>query len=522
MSTTARPRRTDRTRAGSPPVGAPRGWTARLPVAFIVLALLGLLLVPAWLQQRIAQVRDVRIDVLQPAEDLVSVIQLSLAREMGALRGFVITDDPSFLDRYEQALERERQAYRSLSPLIERQGPAIRTAYANLRASSSRWHGRVTEAEILARRLVPDEFIRRIPSEEARYEQTLRAAEALRGTILREVERNRRRVEAIGRVGLRLNLVLVVFALVAAAIALRLDRRLRSFAVEAERGRAEVERILDDRERLVRGITHDLKNPLGAADGHAQLLESGVRGELEAEQRESVGRIRSSLGSALGIIDDLLELSRAESGELPIKRAPTDVAAVARGTVEDQRADAQAAGIELDLRLPERAPTVVTDADRVREILRNLISNGVKYSREGDRVAVAVGVRRDRAAPAPGQWLAIDVSDTGPGIPPEDRERIFEEFARLDRPGAVRDRREGAAADDGERDRRRADAQDEPSPAGTGLGLAISRRVARALGGDITVVSEVGRGSTFTLWLPIEAEPAPGAGRRRSPNATGH
>ncbi|MGH7467654.1 MAG: ATP-binding protein [Longimicrobiales bacterium] len=241
---------------------------------------------------------------------------------------------------------------------------------------------------------------------------------------------------------------------------------------ESETRRKELERVTESRARLMRGFSHDLKNPLGAADGHAQILAEGVLGELSQQQLESVQRIRRSIHNSLGLIQELLELARAESGQITVAVAPTDVAAVARDAAQDFRAQATEAGIALVVNAPGTL-LIETDSRRVRQILHNLLSNCVKH---GARGTVTVTVERKARGPAarPGEWVALSVTDTGPGIPAEKHELVFQEFTRLD-PNA---------------------------PQGTGLGLAISRRIARLLGGDITLSSEPGRGSTFTLWLP--------------------
>lgn len=241
---------------------------------------------------------------------------------------------------------------------------------------------------------------------------------------------------------------------------------------EAQERRAELERITESRARLMRGFSHDLKNPLGAADGHAQLLEDGILGELAPKQMDSVKRIRRSINAALHLIQDLLELARAETGQIELQCAPADVASVAGEAVADFRAQAEARGLGLDCRVPDTCVTV-TDPVRVRQILSNLLSNAVKYTPQGS-VSVELECDPERAGPKRGAWIAINVQDTGPGVPAEKREQIFHEFTRLD-PGA---------------------------PHGAGVGLAISRRIARILGGDITLESEVGRGSRFTLWVP--------------------
>ncbi|MGH7638753.1 MAG: PAS domain-containing sensor histidine kinase, partial [Gemmatimonadaceae bacterium] len=251
----------------------------------------------------------------------------------------------------------------------------------------------------------------------------------------------------------------------------RLLEREREARAEAERRREELERVTESRTRLMRGFSHDVKNPLGAADGYAQLLEDGIYGELPAKQVDSVKRIRRSIQRSLHLIHDLMELARAESGQIELERVPCNVAGLVRESAEDFRAQATAAGLTLEIRTADPLDTQI-DPPRGRQILSNLLSNAVKYTNAG-----GITVNADHGgdgAPRPGSWIAIRVTDTGPGIPPEKQEMIFQEFTRLD-----------------------PDAQQ-----GAGVGLAISRRIARLLGGDITVESRVGRGSTFTLWLP--------------------
>jgi PAS domain S-box-containing protein len=241
---------------------------------------------------------------------------------------------------------------------------------------------------------------------------------------------------------------------------------------ESERRREELERVTESRARLMRGFSHDLKNPLGAAESHAQILAEGVLGDLSAQQLESVQRIRSSIRDSLDLIQELLELARAESGQITLECTHTDVAAIAREAAQDFDAQATEAGIELHIKTQE-AVFVDTDPRRVRQVLHNLISNGVKYGADG-KVIVTVEAKERGPAGRTGEWIALSVTDTGPGIAEEEQKHLFQEFARLD----------------------------SEAPHGTGLGLAISRHIARLLGGDITLESEPARGSTFTLWLP--------------------
>jgi PAS domain S-box-containing protein len=243
---------------------------------------------------------------------------------------------------------------------------------------------------------------------------------------------------------------------------------------EADRRREELERVTESRTRLMRGFSHDVKNPLGAADGYAQLLEEGIMGELSDRQQDSIARIRRSIRTALRLIHDLLELARAEAGQLEIECVATDVTQTAREVAEDFRAQATAAGLAIHVHAPD-ALHADTDPTRLRQILANLLSNAVKYAPQG-QVTVDAEARSD-GGPRPGGWIAVRVADTGPGIPEDKRQAIFQEFTRLD-PKAQQ---------------------------GAGVGLAISRRIACLMGGDLTVESETGRGSTFTLWLPPAA-----------------
>jgi PAS domain S-box-containing protein len=250
----------------------------------------------------------------------------------------------------------------------------------------------------------------------------------------------------------------------------------RDARAEAERQRDELERVTESRARLMRGFSHDVKNPLGAADGWARVLEDGVYGELPEKAKHNIGRIRRSIRHALEVIESLHELARTEAGEIPIKAEPVNLHELAKALVEEYRVTAETAALSLRIDTSGRVPPIQTDASRVRQILGNLLSNAIKYTDTG-----GVTVRPYLAATGPGgerrAHVKVDVRDTGPGISADQQERLFREFSRLN-PGEKH---------------------------GTGLGLAISQRLAHMLGGTITLQSEQGRGSTFTLWLPAAA-----------------
>jgi len=242
-----------------------------------------------------------------------------------------------------------------------------------------------------------------------------------------------------------------------------------AMAISEER-RADLESITESKNRLMRGFSHDVGNPIGAADGYMQLLEDGIFGPVMEEQRTSIGRARRSLQAALHLINDLLEIARLERGQITIKRESTDVRIAAREAAEQYRALAEAKGIKLCIDTNAAVPSIESDPVRVRQVLGNLISNAVKYTVAGE-VAVRVGHERD---PESCGRLSISVTDTGLGIEQDKQRLLFQEFVRLD----------------------------PTAGPGIGIGLAMSARIAEALGGAITVRSERGKGSTFVLWLP--------------------
>lgn len=239
----------------------------------------------------------------------------------------------------------------------------------------------------------------------------------------------------------------------------------------AEQDRLELVRVVEGKSRLIRGFSHDIKNPLGAADGYAQLLLDGLMGELTEKQTQSIGRIRMGIATALSLINDVVEFSRAESGQIEVRPSPFNTDALVREVVLEHRGAAEQAGVRVTTGLLTGG-AMTSDAIRIRQILGNLVINAIKYGgTDGD---IVVSVTRD-VDDHP--RVMFSVADSGQGIPVEKQHLLFEEFTRLHT---------------GKKE-------------GSGLGLAISRRIARVLGGDILVDSAAGRGSTFTLWVPAPA-----------------
>jgi signal transduction histidine kinase len=238
---------------------------------------------------------------------------------------------------------------------------------------------------------------------------------------------------------------------------------------QVDRTREEALRVVEDKYRLISGISDDLKDRLGAAMEYVALLD--LEGELTAQQTDYIARSRQSIEGVIRIINDLVQLSRVDTGRVSPRPEPVSIASLVRGMVRDYQLALGTIGFEFETDLPGDLPVIATDIDLVRQVLDNLLSNAVRYTPSGGNVRVAADVRPGRRKADPLRYLCLSVADTGPGV--GDNELIFEEVYRVERRG------------------------ERP-----GFRLAISRRIARLLGGELTLDTEPGQGSTFTLWLP--------------------
>jgi signal transduction histidine kinase len=256
----------------------------------------------------------------------------------------------------------------------------------------------------------------------------------------------------------------------------RLVEAERVARTEAEVARAGAEEANRAKSEFLATMSHELRTPLNAIAGYADLLEMGVHGPITADQRDSLLRIRRSQLHLTGLINEVLNYARLESGMVTYDIRPiliADVVATVTPLIEPQRA---AKHIEFDVRLPENAGHpplyVLADRDKLQQILLNLVSNALKFTPAGGRVELAL-------LPTPNEqnMAVLRVSDTGIGIPNDKLEAIFEPFVQIGR--SLRNPGEG-----------------------TGLGLAISRDLARAMGGDISAASDLGHGATFTVHVP--------------------
>jgi PAS domain S-box-containing protein len=215
-------------------------------------------------------------------------------------------------------------------------------------------------------------------------------------------------------------------------------------------------------------MSHELRTPLNAILGYSELLEMGVHGPVTDAQREAVARVRRSGQHLLSLVNNVLNLERAEVGQLEADFATLTVAQLFADADALTRPQAEAKGITFTVEVPPPDLLVLCEREKAGQVLVNLLSNAVKFTRAGGRVTLSYEVGEE--------MVGLRVADSGVGIPRDALERIFEPFVQLDA-GLTR------AAE------------------GAGLGLAISRRLARLMGGDVTAESEVGKGSTFTFSL---------------------
>jgi PAS domain S-box-containing protein len=244
----------------------------------------------------------------------------------------------------------------------------------------------------------------------------------------------------------------------------------RARLFEAEHSaRAEAERANRAKSEFLAVMSHELRTPLNAIGGYAELMEMGIRGPITPQQREDLRRVQTSQRHLLGLINEVLNYAKLETGTVHYDVADVrlrDAIAGAEALVAPQ---AQARQLTLAVAPCPPALAVRGDAEKVRQILVNLLSNAVKFTDRGGRVEVLCEDGGDR--------VRVAVRDTGIGIPADQLDRIFEPFVQV-----------------------RADLT--RTAEGTGLGLAISRDLARGMGGDLTAESTLGAGSTFTLTLP--------------------
>jgi signal transduction histidine kinase/CheY-like chemotaxis protein len=234
------------------------------------------------------------------------------------------------------------------------------------------------------------------------------------------------------------------------------------------------EREIDQmKNEFVSTVSHELRTPLTSIKGYVDLILDGDAGEINEIQEEFLGIVKENSDRLVDMINDMLDISRIESGRIRLKVEPVNLADSIEGAVDSFRAVLNQTGRAIKTRVPENLPLVAVDRDRVGQVLINLISNALKYSPAGGDVTIS--------AKHTDGLVQVSVADKGMGISREDQKKLFTKFYRVD---SAMTREIG----------------------GTGLGLSITKSIIELLGGTVSVRSKLGEGSTFTFTVPVAAE----------------
>lgn len=305
-------------------------------------------------------------------------------------------------------------------------------------------------------------------------------------------------IRAATDIAVRIAMWAIGLAMIGAlSIALLRERRegsrIAERSAELERLSTELLRANRAKSEFLANVSHELRTPLNAIVGFVDLLRDGVYGDLAPRQVNPVERIAASAAHLRHLVDQILDIAKMAAGRMDMHPESVDLRPFVLDVASEFEALLSDRGLNLSLAIGGSLPRVRTDPTHLRQIIVNLLGNAVKYTPSGGIALRAravderasgrpVGTVSPAGAPQGGRvWVALQIADSGIGIAPSDLGRIFEEFEQVNA---------GPRGDSMQR--------------GTGLGLPISRRLARLLGGDITVESEPGKGSTFTVWLPAE------------------
>ncbi len=303
------------------------------------------------------------------------------------------------------------------------------------------------------------------------------------------IDRVVRRVIVVGMIA-ALTFVLLLLALGGVLVLVSMQFRERQKALELERQAREAQEKLVERLRemdrlkdeFLANTSHELRTPLNGIIGIADSLLEGAAGQVSAVQRENLSMIVTSGRRLANLVNDILDFSKLKHKHIELQSRPLELKSMVEVTLALSKHLMGKKKLVLENRVSENLPSVLADENRVQQILQNIIGNAIKFTESGS-VTVSARPLPDSQVPgaAPRGFLEVSVTDTGPGIPKDKHERIFESFEQAD----------GSTARE---------------YGGTGLGLAVSRQLVELHGGKITVQSKPGEGSTFSFTLPVSGE----------------
>jgi PAS domain S-box-containing protein len=258
-----------------------------------------------------------------------------------------------------------------------------------------------------------------------------------------------------------------------------MEAALREAQESAQAAQADAEAANRAKADFLASMSHELRTPLNAMGGYVDLLELGIHGPVTEAQGNALSRVRANQRHLLTLINDILAYAKLEAGRVEFDLRPVDLCGMLSSVEPLVAPLAGAKDVAYSIRACDPALRAVADEERTRQVLLNLVTNAVKFT------PARGWVRLD--CDADGEWVNVRVRDNGPGVPPEKQEAIFDPFTQVDR------------------------RYDRPQE-GVGLGLAISRDLARGMGGELSVESAEGEGSTFTLRLARAVDPSGGTG----------
>lgn len=255
-------------------------------------------------------------------------------------------------------------------------------------------------------------------------------------------------------------------------VALSERRELKTANEQLAKAKQDLERAQTSREEFLASVSHELRSPLTTVDGYCRRL---LKTELSERQRSDVGRILSASERLLRLVKDILDYQKVVMGRLPLEPRDFDLATRVRDVVEESQPRAAERGLALRLESRVDSLPIHADADRVAQVLDNLIGNSLKFTRQGE---IVCRLRQEKRGDT--EWAVVEVQDTGRGMTAEQQSQLFLPFVKF--------------------------LENSENPTGTGLGLAICRGICRASGGDVRVDADrtvVGSGSTFVVELPL-------------------